>query len=274
MTSLYLADEVFVLSAQVEYLLERLADNPALGERPVNWAALDRDRAAEQWGLLTDWTEWLHDRYSLHERIPPCWYAHPSLKNSPLSAPPGSARISTPKHAPATGPPGTTASTAECTASTPGTAPLAPTAPTAPTCRSVTTPVTAAANAPPMRTSPHVRPTSPEIAKRTSGVRREPSCSSPRPRHSASRSDIANQRDTVTTSSSQRGLRAEMPSELPTSDFTLLTIEDLAISAPVSGTDPRNHSSWFVADSQSQAAPSVAGPAGGWCCCCGREVTR
>lgn len=79
MTSFSLADEVLVLSAQVEYLLERLADNPALGERPVNWAALDSGRAAEQWGVLTDWTDWLRDRYSLHERIPACWYAHPPI---------------------------------------------------------------------------------------------------------------------------------------------------------------------------------------------------
>jgi len=123
MTNLSLVDEVLVLSAQVEHLLERLADNPALGERPVNWAALDSDRAAEHWGLLPDWTEWLRNRHSVDERIPPCWYAHPSSKNSPLPAPPGSARTSTPKHAPTTAPPGTSSSTADCTASTAGTAP-------------------------------------------------------------------------------------------------------------------------------------------------------
>ncbi len=79
MTSFSVADEVLVLSSQVEYLLERLADNPALGERPINWAALDGDRAADQWGVLTDWTDWLRDRHGLHERIPACWYAHPLI---------------------------------------------------------------------------------------------------------------------------------------------------------------------------------------------------
>jgi hypothetical protein len=79
MTSFTLADEVLVLSAQVEYLLERLADNPALGERPVNWTALTRDEAAEQWSILTGWTDWLRARYSLQERIPACWVAHPAI---------------------------------------------------------------------------------------------------------------------------------------------------------------------------------------------------
>lgn len=71
-----LADEVVMIRAQLEYVLERLADNPGLGERPVNWAALDSVHAAEQWGLLTDWTDWLRDRYQLHETVPACWYAH------------------------------------------------------------------------------------------------------------------------------------------------------------------------------------------------------
>jgi hypothetical protein len=76
---LSLEDEILLLREQVNYLLERLAEQPALGERPVNWAALDVREAAEQWSLLVDWTDWLRNRYQLHERLPSCWYAHGPL---------------------------------------------------------------------------------------------------------------------------------------------------------------------------------------------------
>lgn len=76
---LSLEDELLLLREQVNYLMERLAEQPALAERPVNWAALDAADAAEQWGLLVDWTDWLRERYQLHERIPSCWYAHGAL---------------------------------------------------------------------------------------------------------------------------------------------------------------------------------------------------
>lgn len=72
-------DEILLLREQVNYLLERLAEQPALSERPVNWAALNVNEAAEQWSLLVDWTDWLRDRYQLHESLPACWYAHGSL---------------------------------------------------------------------------------------------------------------------------------------------------------------------------------------------------
>ena len=74
--NLSVQDEILLLRAQVDYLLERFADRPELTERPVNWAALDSRAAAEQWDLLTDWTGWLRQRYQLHESIPACWYAH------------------------------------------------------------------------------------------------------------------------------------------------------------------------------------------------------
>ena len=74
--NLSLQDEILLLRAQVDYLLERVADQPELADRPVNWAALDVQAAAEQWELLTDWTDWLRERYQLHESIPRCWYAH------------------------------------------------------------------------------------------------------------------------------------------------------------------------------------------------------
>ena len=77
--SLSLQDEILLLRAQVDYLLERLAESPALTERPVNWATLDADQAAEQWGLLIDFTDWLRARYQLHESLPACWHAHGAL---------------------------------------------------------------------------------------------------------------------------------------------------------------------------------------------------
>jgi hypothetical protein len=76
---LSLEDEILLLREQVNYLLERLAEQPAATEHPVNWAALDIDKAAEQWSLLVDWTDWLRDRYQLHERLPACWYTHGPL---------------------------------------------------------------------------------------------------------------------------------------------------------------------------------------------------
>jgi hypothetical protein len=76
---LSLEDEILLLHEQVNYLLERFTEQPQLTEHPVNWAALDVGQAAEQWSLLVDWTDWLRDRYQLHERIPACWYAHGPL---------------------------------------------------------------------------------------------------------------------------------------------------------------------------------------------------
>ncbi len=77
--SLSMEDELLLLRAQVDYLLERLAESPELAERPVNWASLDSQQAAEQWALLIGWTDWLRDRYMLHAQIPACWYAHGAL---------------------------------------------------------------------------------------------------------------------------------------------------------------------------------------------------
>jgi len=74
--NLSLQDEILLLRAEVDYLLERFADQPELTDRPVNWAALDVPAAAEQWELLTGWADWLRQRYQLHESIPACWYAH------------------------------------------------------------------------------------------------------------------------------------------------------------------------------------------------------
>lgn len=82
---LSLTDEVVILRAQVDYLLERLADNPGLANRPVNWRDLTRDDAREQWDLLLPWVNWLRDHYGLQERIPACWYAHTGIREE-LSA--------------------------------------------------------------------------------------------------------------------------------------------------------------------------------------------
>ena len=73
---LTLADEVVLLRSQMDYLLERLADNPGLTNNPVNWRDLNTDDAAEQWGRLTTWVDWLRERYTLTDRVPACWYEH------------------------------------------------------------------------------------------------------------------------------------------------------------------------------------------------------
>jgi hypothetical protein len=77
--SLSLEDEILLLRAQVDYLLERVAEAPDLAERPVNWAALTQIAAAEQWQRLIEWTGWLRDRYQLHATVPTCWYAHGAM---------------------------------------------------------------------------------------------------------------------------------------------------------------------------------------------------
>lgn len=77
--SLSLEDEILLLRAQVDYLLERVAERPDLTDGPVNWAALSQSAATEQWQLLTEWTGWLRDRYQLHETLPACWFAHGSM---------------------------------------------------------------------------------------------------------------------------------------------------------------------------------------------------
>ncbi|GAC1609918.1 MAG: hypothetical protein NVS3B26_13820 [Mycobacteriales bacterium] len=77
--NLTLSDEVALLRAQVDYLLERLADHPTSDSGPVRWARLDSEQAADQWVLLIAWVDWLRDRYGLHESVPACWYAHAPL---------------------------------------------------------------------------------------------------------------------------------------------------------------------------------------------------
>jgi hypothetical protein len=77
--SLSLEDELLLLRAQMDYVLERVAERPDLVEKPVNWAALSQTAAAEQWQLLTEWATWLRDRYQLHESLPACWFAHPAM---------------------------------------------------------------------------------------------------------------------------------------------------------------------------------------------------
>lgn len=73
------AEEVTLLRAQVDYLLERLADADGLGATPVAWCSLDRAQAREEWSALAGWVDWLADRYGLSEQVPACWYRHASI---------------------------------------------------------------------------------------------------------------------------------------------------------------------------------------------------
>ena len=70
------AEDVALLRAQVDYLLERLTDAEGLGATPIAWCSLDREQAREEWALLAGWVDWLIGRYGLAERIPGCWYRH------------------------------------------------------------------------------------------------------------------------------------------------------------------------------------------------------
>lgn len=45
-----------------------------------SWEHLDRDAAAALWAELLDWTTWLRRTYELHQAIPPCWFAHPEIR--------------------------------------------------------------------------------------------------------------------------------------------------------------------------------------------------
>jgi hypothetical protein len=77
--SLSLEDEILLLRAQVDYLLEKVTDAVDLTDRAITWSRLTREQAAEEWKRLCEWTDWLRDRYQLHESIPACWYAHSAM---------------------------------------------------------------------------------------------------------------------------------------------------------------------------------------------------
>jgi hypothetical protein len=48
--------------------------------RPISWARLSADQAAEVWLALEEWVRWLVSRYALdHRDVPACWYAHGDL---------------------------------------------------------------------------------------------------------------------------------------------------------------------------------------------------
>jgi len=73
------AEDIALLRAQVDYLLERLTDAEGLGVTPVAWCSLDREQAREEWAALAGWVDWLVDRYGIPERVPACWYRHAAL---------------------------------------------------------------------------------------------------------------------------------------------------------------------------------------------------
>jgi hypothetical protein len=73
------AEDVALLRAQVDYLLERLADAEGLGATPIAWCSLDREQAREEWAALCGWVDWAVDRYGLTERVPACWYRHGAI---------------------------------------------------------------------------------------------------------------------------------------------------------------------------------------------------
>jgi hypothetical protein len=72
-------EEVILLRQQVDLLMERFGEADDLPVRPVNWAWLDADSAAEDWSRLTGWVDWFTARYELAETLPACWYLHPPI---------------------------------------------------------------------------------------------------------------------------------------------------------------------------------------------------
>lgn len=43
------------------------------------WHTLTAEQAAVAWTTLTEWVDWLIDRYSLDEAVPECWYRHGAI---------------------------------------------------------------------------------------------------------------------------------------------------------------------------------------------------
>lgn len=50
------------------------------GPRPARgWRGLDQVAAGRLWQDLADWLAWLHGRFPLLGRVPPCWWRHPAV---------------------------------------------------------------------------------------------------------------------------------------------------------------------------------------------------
>lgn len=49
---------------------------PLRSNRAHVWNTLTPREAARAWDTLTEWVDWLLDRYALDDTIPACWYQH------------------------------------------------------------------------------------------------------------------------------------------------------------------------------------------------------
>ena len=74
-----LDEEVLLLRNQMDELIRSLAEREAFHFRPVEWGSLDRDQAREEWDRITEFADWLVERYGIAETVPACWYRHPPL---------------------------------------------------------------------------------------------------------------------------------------------------------------------------------------------------
>lgn len=54
------------------------AASPAEGTAPRGWRGLEPEAARRLWRDLADWLGWLHSRYPLLGKVPPCWWRHPA----------------------------------------------------------------------------------------------------------------------------------------------------------------------------------------------------
>src|SRR4051812_7601361 len=134
------AEDVALLRAQVDYLLERLTDADGLGATPVAWCSLDREQAREEWALLAGWSTGSSTGMGSPNACPPAGTATaPCTRSSPDCVPHGLVPTRHPTQDRPTVSAGTTCSTASSAASASGTAAVVPAAPTATTPRTATT---------------------------------------------------------------------------------------------------------------------------------------
>jgi hypothetical protein len=56
-----------------------LGASPGRAGRANAWHTLTTREAGHAWDALTEWVDWLLDRYGLDDTIPDCWYQHGAM---------------------------------------------------------------------------------------------------------------------------------------------------------------------------------------------------
>jgi hypothetical protein len=72
--------DVHALLGRVDQAFGRLgAELAALRAGPRPAEPVGTGLAATTWTALGGWVAWLHERYPLGRRVPPCWWRHPAV---------------------------------------------------------------------------------------------------------------------------------------------------------------------------------------------------